>query len=203
MMAQDVGVMSQNLGMMAQHLGDHGAGHGVMTEASVPPHPAPVRGAPARLRGRPLAEPMALLVATHLALCVRCRRAAKALEALGGALLNELEPTPLAADGLERVHARLEHDNGQDVAPAPGAAAGGEPDLPEPLRVTSAARSPSCRGGGWGPIRRSAAAPTTRGYHAPPVGPRRGGVAGAYPSGSRGDAGPARRIDDGAGIIAR
>jgi putative transcriptional regulator len=84
-------------------------------------------------------EPMALLVATHLALCPRCRRDAKELEELGGALLEELDPAPLAEDGLARVFDRLESegDDADELEPRIGAA--GELDLPEPLR--------SCIGG--------------------------------------------------------
>jgi putative transcriptional regulator len=86
-----------------------------------------------------MAEPMALLVATHLALCPRCRREANELEELGGALFEELEPAPFVEDGLARVFARLERQDEEvdDLALPLGAA--GEPDLPEPLR--------SCIGG--------------------------------------------------------
>jgi putative transcriptional regulator len=56
-----------------------------------------------------LPEPLALLVATHLALCPRCRRATAELEAVGGALLEGLAPAPLAADRRPRALARLEN----------------------------------------------------------------------------------------------
>lgn len=86
-----------------------------------------------------MVEPMSLLVATHLAFCPRCRRGAHELEALGGALLEELEPTPLAGDGLARVLARLERPAEEADDRAPRLSMAGEPDLPEPLR--------SCIGG--------------------------------------------------------
>jgi putative transcriptional regulator len=85
-----------------------------------------------------MAEPMALLVATHLALCPHCRRESNQLEELGGVMLDELEPAPLGDDGLARVFARLERPVGQDDR-VPRRSADGEPDLPEPLR--------SCIGG--------------------------------------------------------
>lgn len=86
-----------------------------------------------------LAEPMALLVATHLALCPHCRLQTRELEAVGGALLDEVEPSPLTEGGLERLFARLERGGEQEEDALPRGAADGEPDLPEPLR--------SCLGG--------------------------------------------------------
>jgi putative transcriptional regulator len=81
-----------------------------------------------------MAEPMALLVATHLALCPRCRHEADELEELGGALFEELEPVPLGEGGLERVFARLERQDERDVDAASHRSASGDLDLPEPLR---------------------------------------------------------------------
>lgn len=79
-----------------------------------------------------LPEPPALLVATHLALCPRCRRVTAELEALGGALLEGMAAEPLAGDSLERALARLEEAPGEPT-PAP-AAPQSEPALPQPLR---------------------------------------------------------------------
>jgi putative transcriptional regulator len=79
-------------------------------------------------------EPIALLVATHLALCPRCRKQVREYEALGGALLENLEPAPLRADGLERVMERLDRP---EAAPEPRRQAPGPAsslDLPQPLR---------------------------------------------------------------------
>ena len=64
------------------------------------------------------AEPVALVVATHLALCPRCRMEVERLEALGGVLLEDEEAEALPEDSLEQVIARLD-----DAAPA-------EPDQP-------------------------------------------------------------------------
>ncbi len=103
-----------------------------------------------------LAEPIALIVATHLALCPRCRSQVATFEALGGALLEEAPPEPVSADCLKSLFARLDDprcgaaetpsDNGADDArsatitvPAGFAAAVGGADtdtimVPQPLR---------------------------------------------------------------------
>jgi putative transcriptional regulator len=80
-----------------------------------------------------LREPMALLVASHLALCPRCRRETSELQAVGGALLEELPPEPVAGDSLSRLFARLDRadpDSERAVAEPPAV----EPLLPRPLR---------------------------------------------------------------------
>jgi putative transcriptional regulator len=79
-----------------------------------------------------LPEPVALLVATHLALCPRCRRETAELEALGGALLETLPPEPVAADSLERMLARIEQP--VPAEPATKQPAPVDPSLPRPLR---------------------------------------------------------------------
>lgn len=81
-----------------------------------------------------LAEPMALLVATHLALCPGCRSESGELETLGGALLDGLEPLPLTEGGIERLFARLERQEESEDETAPRRTTDGERDLPEPLR---------------------------------------------------------------------
>jgi putative transcriptional regulator len=81
-------------------------------------HPAPelildcARGA--LERGR------ALVLATHIGACPTCRAQLELAEAVGGALLAELEPADMASDALERALASL--DTAQ-AAPA---------DAPEP-----------------------------------------------------------------------
>lgn len=78
-------------------------------------------------------EPVALLVATHLALCPTCRRKIAELEAVGGALLEASPPEAVAEESLGRVMARLERP---ELQPEP-IAAGGDPGdmlLPQPLR---------------------------------------------------------------------
>jgi len=78
-----------------------------------------------------LPEPTALLVATHLALCPRCRRETAELGALAGALLETMPPEPVAADSLERVLTRIERPAPAEPEPARPA---GDPTLPRPLR---------------------------------------------------------------------
>ena len=79
-----------------------------------------------------LPEALSLVVATHLALCPACRGQVAELEALGGALVESLEPADLGGDALAQVLARLDE--------APPAAApirqAEKPDLrvPRPLR---------------------------------------------------------------------
>jgi putative transcriptional regulator len=83
----------------------------------------------------PASEPIALLVATHLALCPACRRATAELEAVGGALLETVPPEPVAEDSLARLLARLDRPV---LPPEPADALAspqpGEAMLPQPLR---------------------------------------------------------------------
>ncbi len=65
-----------------------------------------------------LDEASSVLVATHMALCPRCRRESARLDAVGGALADGLEPVPLSAGALEATLARLEdHDQAASLAP--------------------------------------------------------------------------------------
>jgi putative transcriptional regulator len=80
-----------------------------------------------------LPEPMALLVATHLALCPGCRRRVAELEAVGGALLEALPPEPVGDDSLARLLARLDRD--EDAEQAAPVGDPGDPMLPQPLRA--------------------------------------------------------------------
>lgn len=60
--------------------------------------------------GGTLREAESLAVSTHLAFCPECRGLAAAAEAIGGALLEEIDATPVSADGLKAVLARLDHE---------------------------------------------------------------------------------------------
>ena len=84
-----------------------------------------------------LDEPLALLVATHLALCPACRSSVGGYESLGGVLLDEIEPEAVSGQALERLFERLD-DAGADEGPSEDR---GEPAplspcsfIPEPLR---------------------------------------------------------------------
>lgn len=54
-----------------------------------------------------LDEGRRLVVSTHLSLCAQCRRAVRAFEQVGGALLDEIAPTALASDARARLMERL------------------------------------------------------------------------------------------------
>lgn len=88
--------------------------------------------------GGGLCEGAALAVATHMAFCPCCRHAVAEMEAIGGALLDALEPEPLSADCLSALMARLDHETPAPCRPSPFHAAsrpqGPRPRYPEPLR---------------------------------------------------------------------
>jgi len=77
-------------------------------------------------------EALSVLVATHLALCPRCRERAADLEAVGGALLFQ-EHAPVSGGALEQLLGRLD-----EPPPTPpvvaSPVAGGATWLPRPLR---------------------------------------------------------------------
>lgn len=73
----------------------------------------------------------ALLVATHLALCPRCRRFCEGLDGIGGALLARIE-APVSADLLDAILSKLDLPVDEPVRP-PSPPAGPD-DLPMPLR---------------------------------------------------------------------
>jgi putative transcriptional regulator len=92
-------------------------------------------------------EALSLVVACHATLCAACRHRLRALDAIGGALLERAAVAPLGAEALARAMARLgerateAEAAGSDVsAPAPIAdGAGADADalvarLPGPLR---------------------------------------------------------------------
>lgn len=64
----------------------------------------------------------AMILSTHLAACPACREAVRFGEAVGGALLNEIQPTSMGAGALERALAAL------DAPPPPSRG----PDLRRP-----------------------------------------------------------------------
>jgi putative transcriptional regulator len=80
-----------------------------------------------------LPEPVALAVATHLALNPAARARYRRYEALGGMLLDELQPAPLAVDSWDRLLGRLDEASEEDVS-RPLALAQGCHVLPRPLR---------------------------------------------------------------------
>lgn len=77
-------------------------------------------------------EPVAVLVATHVALNPVSRAALGQLEAAGGALLERLEPATVGGDALDRVLARIGPQE-RDAGSLPVRAAG-DTLIPAPLR---------------------------------------------------------------------
>ncbi|MFY7959640.1 MAG: ChrR family anti-sigma-E factor [Elsteraceae bacterium] len=80
-----------------------------------------------------LQDPFSLMIATHLALCPECRHEARRLEAVGGALLQEIPPTALRPDALERIMARLDEEP-DSARPIIAPQDPFEGRVPEPLR---------------------------------------------------------------------
>jgi putative transcriptional regulator len=74
----------------------------------------------------PLGETWSLAIATHLALCPKCRRDLSRMEAMGGNLLDMVSPEPLSEDAFDAVMARLGSPAGE----------GGEPHQPAPRHDT-------------------------------------------------------------------
>jgi len=74
-------------------------------------------------------EPVALLVATHLAACAECRAVVRGSEATGGAFLASVEPSAMSDAALRSVLARLDETGPE--RPSTPAPAG---DVPLPLR---------------------------------------------------------------------
>lgn len=79
-----------------------------------------------------LPEPVALVVATHLALCPEARRRYGRYEALGGSFLEAIEPDALAENAWEKMLSRLDEPE-PEVLPAPRRPSTGTL-LPLPLR---------------------------------------------------------------------
>ncbi len=71
-----------------------------------------------------LPDPHARVVAAHLGFCPDCARAVRRAEAVGGALLADLPPSPLAADAFARTVARLDRPASPEPAAAPATLAG-------------------------------------------------------------------------------
>jgi putative transcriptional regulator len=76
-----------------------------------------------------------LLVATHLALCPKCRRAAEIGDEIGGALIETVAPATMGSAALDSVMARLEEFAPEgSIKPVAATKRGATPVLPEPLR---------------------------------------------------------------------
>lgn len=69
--------------------------------------------------GGSLAEPLALAVVTHVAICPLCRDRLAAIEAIGGAMLDDLEPEALAPAAFAATVARLDSAPPPEPEPVP------------------------------------------------------------------------------------
>lgn len=74
-------------------------------------------------------EAVALLVASHIALCAACRAKVRGVEAAGGSLLSDVAPVALGQNAYQAVLARLDEPT---AAILRGANLGG--DVPAPLQ---------------------------------------------------------------------
>ena len=86
--------------------------------------PAPISHHPSEelllaYAGGSAGEAVSLIVAAHLVYCAECRRQSRELEALGGSLLQELAPVPMANGALDAALARLEDIRPVERAPRP------------------------------------------------------------------------------------
>lgn len=85
-----------------------------------------------------LDEATGLVIATHLALCPGCRDAVALFEAVGGALIDDVEPVPMAPDALPALLSRLDREGNVGPVPAgtvgPSSGSDPAPALPRPLR---------------------------------------------------------------------
>lgn len=82
-----------------------------------------------------LEEAPSVLVATHLALCPECRRTLHEYEAIGGALIDQLEPAPVSPEALNTALGLLEAAELEPAQP-PATAVDAETTriVPRPLR---------------------------------------------------------------------
>lgn len=79
-----------------------------------------------------LDEAFAVVVASHIAMCGRCRQAARMAENIGGHLLERNEPAELSAGAVDRVMQML--DGGGETIRRTEPSPAGDGDVPLPLR---------------------------------------------------------------------
>ena len=79
-------------------------------------------------------EPTALVVATHLALCPRCRREVSRYEELGGVLLDDQNTAELSDGSLGRILACLDDETHEEPAETTSRPMDADLVVPRPLR---------------------------------------------------------------------
>ena len=80
-----------------------------------------------------LAEPLAAVVAAHLALCTRCRRELLALETIGGVLVGQLAPGAGPTAPPSRVMPAQERPSARTPSPSPANPVIARAALPAPI----------------------------------------------------------------------
>lgn len=80
-----------------------------------------------------LGETWSLGIATHLALCPACRRTIGVLEAIGGDMLEAIEPVQMTDDATARMMARLDVNDEPDDAADPAPLRSESLVFPQPL----------------------------------------------------------------------
>jgi putative transcriptional regulator len=126
-----------------------------------------------------LPEPVALAVATHLALSPDARARYARYEALGGVLLDRLEPEAIATDGWERLAARLDEKEEEEIAPPPPKPPTdhGRLLLPRPLRDYVGEPLDRLKWRRYGPLAEAELKLGTPGYRTSLIRMRAGGMA--------------------------
>lgn len=83
-----------------------------------------------------LPEALSLVVASHITLCPDCREEVERYEALGGSLMEEIDPASVEESALSNIFARLDSDEAEPWgrAPAPAEREIADPSIPRPLR---------------------------------------------------------------------
>lgn len=81
-----------------------------------------------------LDEATSLLIATHMALCPRCRAALEMTEAIAGTVLEDLPEAEIDETEVESLLARVDTAMAPPPAPAPARKPVRTPVLPQPLR---------------------------------------------------------------------
>jgi len=81
-----------------------------------------------------MSQGMALVTACHLAMCPDCRERARASEAIGGALMENLQPATVSDDALAQVLAAIDNqDVPVDITPIVRAKPTVSSEVPAPL----------------------------------------------------------------------
>jgi len=79
-----------------------------------------------------LPEAFSLVVATHVSLCPECRKRMERLDAIGGALVETVEASPMAAGSFEATLQRIANQPAESIERAPKVVADGI--FPQPLQ---------------------------------------------------------------------